>query len=340
MELEYINDFVLVKVKYYSANTIDHIGFNPPTEKSKIYAFLCKIELANNLKLFKTFAIVTKNKCIYGSPVKFVEVQKIPKGFMTNTFQEIIDFTPISEGEYIEQVLDFNSMMDINNKLITDNFPKLEKLYTDLLSSTDLKNEKKESEEMNKSITNILEFGKVTTGDIKISLNGLAFKDKTGTYVTYNTETNELTDVSSLVFNMDDFLYKMPVAIKEVAKNDILVHNREYVIVTEIKENGDIEAINPNRGEKVIILPKKNVFGFNYVTKIVNIVDNMFPKVETATEENPFGNIQQMLMFSALMDNNSNSSDSMMKLMLLNSMGGMKLESGTMPFLTAMLSNM
>lgn len=31
MELEYINDFVLVKVKYYSANTIDHIGFNPPT---------------------------------------------------------------------------------------------------------------------------------------------------------------------------------------------------------------------------------------------------------------------------------------------------------------------
>lgn len=338
--MEFIKDFVLVKVKYYSANTIDRIGFNPPTEKSKIYSFLCKTELANNLEFWKTFAIITKNKCIYSSPVKFVEVQKIPRGFMISTFQEIIDFIAIQEGTYIERVLDFNSMMDYNNKLTAKNFPKLEKVYTDLISSADLKNEKKENKEVNKSFTNTLEFGKVATGDIKISLNGLAFKDKTGTYVTYNTETNELTDVSSLIFNMDDFLYQMPVAIKEVAKNDILVHNKEYVIVTEIKENGDIEAINPNRGEKVTILPKKNVFGFNYVTKIVNIVGNMFPKIETATEENPFGNIQQMLMFSALMDNNSNSNDSMMKLMLLNSMGGMKLKTDTMPFLAAMLSNM
>lgn len=142
--------------------------------------------------------------------------------------------------------------------------------------------------------------------------------------------TNERYETGAVVFK----------GYKVGAKVEILVHNREYVIITEIKENGDIEAINPNRGEKVTILPKKNVFGFNYVTKIVNIADNMFPKIETATEENPFGNIQQMLMFSALMDNNSNSGDSMMKLMLLNNMGGMKLESGTMPFLAAMLSNM
>lgn len=337
--MEYIKDLVLVKVKYYSRK-IDSFGFNPPTEKSKIYTFLCEADLANELEHWKTFAIITKNRNIYSSPVKFIGTQLIPRGFMIKTFQEIVDFIGIKEGAYVEQVLDFNCMMDYNNALVTRNSPKLEETYSNIFTSADLKNDKKESKEMNKSITNILEFGKVATGDIKISLNGLAFKDKTGAYVTYNAETNELTDVSSLVFNMDDFLYQMPVAIKEVAKNDILVHNKEYVIVTEIKENGDIEAINPNRGEKVIILPKKNIFGFNYVTKIVNIVGNMFPKIETATEENPFGNIQQMLMFSALMDNNSNSNDSMMKLMLLNSMDGMKLESGTMPFLAAMLSNM
>ena len=336
--MEYMEDLVLVKVKYYSSK-IGRIGFNPPTEKSKVYTFLCKIELVDDLEFWKTFAIITKNKHIYSSPVKFIGVQKIPKNSIITTFQEIIDFIAIREGAFVEEALDTDYMMYCNNKLIVKNFPKLEETYTNLMASVDLKNEKKENKKMNKSITNILEFGKVTTGDIKISLNGLAFKDKTGAYVTYNAETNELTDVSSLVFNMDDFLYQMPVAIKEVTKNDILVHNKEYVIVTEIKENGDIEAINPNRGEKVVILPKKNVFGFNYVTKIVNIAGNMFPKAETATEENPFGNIQQMLMFSALMDSNSNSNDSMMKLMLLNSMSNMG-ESNTMPFLAAMLNNM
>ena len=336
--MEYMEDLVLVKVKYYSSK-IGRIGFNPPTEKSKVYTFLCKTELVDDLEFWKTFAIITKNKHIYSSPVKFIGVQKIPKNSIITTFQEIIDFIAIREGAFVEEALDTGYMMDCNNKLIVKNFPKLEETYTNLMASVDLKNEKKENKKMNKSITNILEFGKVTTGDIKISLNGLAFKDKTGAYVTYNAETNELTDVSSLVFNMDDFLYQMPVAIKEVTKNDILVHNKEYVIVTEIKENGDIEAINPNRGEKVVILPKKNVFGFNYVTKIVNIAGNMFPKAETATEENPFGNIQQMLMFSALMDSNSNSNDSMMKLMLLNSMSNMG-ESNTMPFLAAMLNNM
>ena len=336
--MEYMEDLVLVKVKYYSSK-IGRIGFNPPTEKSKVYTFLCKTELVDDLEFWKTFAIITKNKHIYSSPVKFIGVQKIPKNSIITTFQEIIDFIAIREGAFVEEALDTDYMMYCNNKLIVKNFPKLEETYTNLMASVDLKNEKKENKKMNKSITNILEFGKVTTGDIKISLNGLAFKDKTGAYVTYNAETNELTDVSSLVFNMDDFLYQMPVAIKEVTKNDILVHNKEYVIVTEIKENGDIEAINPNRGEKVVILPKKNVFGFNYVTKIVNIAGNMFPKAETATEENPFGNIQQMLMFSALMDSNSNSNDSMMKLMLLNSMSNMG-ESNTMPFLAAMLNNM
>ena len=336
--MEYMEDLVLVKVKYYSSK-IGRIGFNPPTEKSKVYTFLCKTELVDDLEFWKTFAIITKNEHIYSSPVKFIGVQKIPKNSIITTFQEIIDFIAIREGAFVEEALDTDYMMYCNNKLIVKNFPKLEETYTNLMASVDLKNEKKENKKMNKSITNILEFGKVTTGDIKISLNGLAFKDKTGAYVTYNAETNELTDVSSLVFNMDDFLYQMPVAIKEVTKNDILVHNKEYVIVTEIKENGDIEAINPNRGEKVVILPKKNVFGFNYVTKIVNIAGNMFPKAETATEENPFGNIQQMLMFSALMDSNSNSNDSMMKLMLLNSMSNMG-ESNTMPFLAAMLNNM
>ena len=336
--MEYMEDLVLLKVKYYSSK-IGRIGFNPPTEKSKVYTFLCKTELVDDLEFWKTFAIITKNEHIYSSPVKFIGVQKIPKNSIITTFQEIIDFIAIREGAFVEEALDTDYMMYCNNKLIVKNFPKLEETYTNLMASVDLKNEKKENKKMNKSITNILEFGKVTTGDIKISLNGLAFKDKTGAYVTYNAETNELTDVSSLVFNMDDFLYQMPVAIKEVTKNDILVHNKEYVIVTEIKENGDIEAINPNRGEKVVILPKKNVFGFNYVTKIVNIAGNMFPKAETATEENPFGNIQQMLMFSALMDSNSNSNDSMMKLMLLNSMSNMG-ESNTMPFLAAMLNNM
>ena len=75
-------------------------------------------------------------------------------------------------------------------------------------------------EEMNKDVMFNFEFGKIKDNSVKISMNGLAFKDVTGSYVTYDAKTNKLTDVSSLVFNMD-FLYMMPVAIKDVKVNDI-----------------------------------------------------------------------------------------------------------------------
>ena len=56
-------------------------------------------------------------------------------------------------------------------------------------------------------------------------------------------------------------------------------------------------------------MPTKNIFGFNFYTKIVSLFDGCFDAV---SNENPFGNMFPFL----LMENNNNITDVMMMMML------------------------
>lgn len=145
------------------------------------------------------------------------------------------------------------------------------------------------------------EFGKINTDAIKFSLNGLAFKMTDGSYATYDIEKKEATDVSAFVMDTD-FIFAMPVALKDIKKGDIIKHLGKFMIVEGIfAEDKTLSVIDPLAAEEKVLIPIKNAFGFSYYTKIVNIFDGADFK---PSEDMPFGNMLPfMLMGEGNMDN-------------------------------------
>lgn len=157
------------------------------------------------------------------------------------------------------------------------------------------------------------DFGPCTNDNIRMSMYGLAVKNAAGTWVSYNPESKEIIDVDIFNFDGGKFLYKMPVAIKDVKVGDIVIHNRKAMFVTEITEAG-MTAIDPQAGEEKKILLTKSPFGFNFATKVVSLF-NMTS--DAPTPDAPFGNMLPFLMMSE-----SNGEFDMNTMLMLSMMGG------------------
>lgn len=168
-----------------------------------------------------------------------------------------------------------------------------------------------------------LKFGKIQTDEIAYSMQGIAYKTKDGDYVCYNTETDDLLNVSQMIFNMPIVI--MPLAKKDLKVGDIIQHNNQFVIVKEILDKG-IKIIKPNEQETAVIIPMKSIFGFDFYSKVVNIFENA--SIE-ANQDNPFGNMLPLLMMSdkenadlllpMMMINNNKDINSMLPLLMMNS---------------------
>ena len=174
----------------------------------------------------------------------------------------------------------------------------------------------------NKKESNIMkfnfDFGPVNPATVRMSLYGLAVKNKAGTWVSYDAKTGDIMDVDILNFDGAKFLYKMPVATKDIAVGDIVIHNGIPMFVITIATNGAyITAVDPINGERKDIMLPKSPFGFNFATKVVNFLGNTFNA--SATAENPFGN---MWMLMAMSGENKNMDDILPFLMLNNATPG------------------
>lgn len=137
------------------------------------------------------------------------------------------------------------------------------------------------------------DFGSCENDNVRLSMYGIAVKNPAGTYVAYDKEKNTIFDVDVLNFDAK-CLYKIPVAIKDVAVGDVIIHNRKPVYVIKI-EDGTILSIDPAAGEQKVILLTKSPFGFDFVTKIVNLLGDFTKQVSA---DAPFGNILPFLMLS------------------------------------------
>ena len=157
------------------------------------------------------------------------------------------------------------------------------------------------------------DFGPCTNDNIRMSMYGLAVKNANGTWVSYNPESKEIIDVDIFNFDGGKFLYKMPVAIKDVKVGDIVIHNRKAMFVIDVSEAG-MTAIDPQAGEEKKILLTKSPFGFNFATKVVSLF-NMTS--DAPTPDAPFGNMLPFLMLSE----NSGEFD-MNTMLMLSMMGG------------------
>lgn len=162
------------------------------------------------------------------------------------------------------------------------------------------------------------DFGPVNPSMVRMSLYGLAVKNKAGTWVSYDAKAGDIMDVDILNFDGAKFLYKMPVAIKDIAIGDVVIHNGIPMFVIAIATSGAyITAVDPINGERKDIMLPKSPFGFNFATKVVNFLGNAFNTAATA--ENPFGN---MWMLMAMSGENKDMNDILPFLMLNNATPG------------------
>lgn len=195
-------------------------------------------------------------------------------------------------------------------------------------------NEKNIEGDDNMNIFGNLDFGKVThRGNYKMTLKGLAYSSidssterVTNAYVQYNPKTNEFEDVTPFVLDIDakDFLYKMPVATSAVKAGDIILDMESPVFVKEVK-GSELTVVDPKTREVRTLIAAKNAFNFNYVTKIVNLMDN-FNLAGSANADNPFGNILPLMMLS---DSNKDMKD-LLPFMLLGNSGNVDFTSNPM----------
>ena len=178
---------------------------------------------------------------------------------------------------------------------------------------------KKRKENNNMDLIKNFDFGSCKNDNVKVSMYGIAVKNAAGTWVSYDSKTGNIIDVDILNFD-GKYLYKMPVAIKDIAVGDTVIHNRKPVFVTKI-EGGKILAIDPAAGEEKVIILTKNMFGFDFVTKVVNLFSDF---MNGATADSPFGNMLPLMLMS------ENKTDDMLPLMFLMNGGKMDMSNPMM----------
>jgi hypothetical protein len=157
------------------------------------------------------------------------------------------------------------------------------------------------------------DFGSCENDNVKMSMYGLAVKNATGSWVSYDAKTKTIIDVDILNFDGGKYMYKMPVALKDVAIGDVVIHNRKPVFVTAVASEGDgrISAVDPAAGEEKIILLTRSPFGFDFVTKVVSLFEGF---ADGASKDSPFGNILPFI----LMNDSHGSNDLLPLLFMVN----------------------
>ena len=163
----------------------------------------------------------------------------------------------------------------------------------------------KRKENNNMNLFKGFDFGSCENDNVKVSIYGIAVKNATGTWVSYDPNSGNIIDVDILNFDAK-YLYKMPVAIKDVAESDVIIHNRKPMFVSKVEGN-KILAIDPAAGEEKVVILTRNMFGFDFVVKVVNLFGNLS---ETANADAPFGNILPLMLLA-----DGDKSDDMLPLM-------------------------
>ena len=238
-----------------------------------------------------------------------------------------------------EYTLELNetSSVSIDNNLLHNLINSLreqaDKEITDMFNT---KEKEKESKMDFSKMLNI-DFGKVPhTAELKPSIYGVAVLGFDNRYRAYDKVNDKVMDVTGMTFDTD-MLFKIPVAVSQVRVGDVIINASNYVTVTNVHPDGTFTVVDPKASEQKIAIPAKNMFGFDFVTKIMYPFENMVQP----SNDNPFGlNPMTMMMLSdgadmdmstilalSMMNGNSGMMDQNMLIPLMlmgNSKGGSK----------------
>lgn len=198
--------------------------------------------------------------------------------------------------------------------------------YVSTTKTVETKTNIKENDTMKMPTMNF-DFGPFTEpGVVALSPYGIAIRSSKGEYLTYNAATGATVDVTGFTFDFQKMIYKMPVAIKDLRAGDMVLHRGKPMYVQSVEEDG-IHCIDILNSEAKVVVPVTNMFGFNFVTKVVSLMN--FNAAQPSAE-NPFGNLMPFMMMSSVMGDDSDNDFS--KMMMMSMMMG-----GSNPF-TAMFA--
>lgn len=182
--------------------------------------------------------------------------------------------------------------------------------YDNYVSTTKMVETKttiKENDTMKMPTMNF-DFGPFTEpGVVTLSPYGIAVRSSKGEYLTYNAATGATVDVTGFTFDFQ----KMPAAIKDLRAGDMVLHRGKPMYVQSVEEDG-IHCIDILNSENKVIVPVTNMFGFNFVTKVVSLMN--FNAAQPSAE-NPFGNLMPFMMMSSVMGDDSDNDFSKMMMM-------------------------
>lgn len=197
---------------------------------------------------------------------------------LSNVLKKPLTSTLVMDSETFNGL--FNKAMDMSYKEVTDTFNSKEK--------------EKESKMDFSKILNI-DFGKVPhTAELKPSIYGVAVLGFDNRYRAYDKINDKVMDVTGMTFDTD-MLFKIPVAVSQVRVGDVIINASNYVTVTNVHPDGTFTVVDPKASEQKIAIPAKNMFGFDFVTKIMCPFENMIQP----NDDNPFGlNPMTMMMLS------------------------------------------
>ena len=184
----------------------------------------------------------------------------------------------------------------------------------DCIYETKPKTTQKENNKMDNKIFNF-DFGPVKGDNIRMSMYGLAVKNRDGNYVAWDKVNENIMNVDILNFNGDGLMYKIPVAIKNIKDGDIVIHNKVPMFVLEVFEKS-LDVIDIYSGERKSIILSRSPFGFDFATKVISLIDFGTMGGATPSEDNPFGNMWPLLMLG-----DSGSIDPMMLALMCASKG-------------------
>lgn len=188
------------------------------------------------------------------------------------------------------------------SKDYTNSLAELNSGLNEISLATKTTNKKKGENKM-KNIFDNFKFGKYEDGNIAYSIKGMAYYTDQLDWVSLG-EDGSLTKVNDFIIDgMDKFIYVMPVAINNIKKGDIILHHDAPMFVRTVLDNS-LTVISPTSAEVKQIIPEKNIFGFNFVSKIVDITNGAL--FNNANKDNPFGNL---LPFMLMSDNDSSMKD-------------------------------
>lgn len=151
---------------------------------------------------------------------------------------------------------------------------------------------KKEKKTMN--IPGIkFDFGALHSDNIALSPYGLAVRNAAGQFLAYKASDGQTVDVTGMTFDLGDMIYKFPVALAAIAPGDMVMHNNKPMYVTSVEDNS-LDVIDIVESEVKIVIPVTNMFGFNFITKIMTPIN--FDT--TPNPDQPFGNLMPIMMMS------------------------------------------